>query len=151
VPRRCVVIGVLFSLDNWKVHGNGKDQDALLVHDIDRVSGAVEARLPQLTKDSDYMIKSSLVAWEVDPFGVRLAMIAINDRKEIARQGRSPLNINACGQLRRSLSRPRAYPAVDVQIPLPMAFPDAEPLGAGLLLRCQKFRGRVRCRASAAA
>src|SRR5215208_6874483 len=103
-------MGVLFRLDDRKVHGNGKDQDALLVRDLDRVSGRAEAlakgRLPQLTKDSDYVIKSSLVAWKVDPIRVRLAMIAINDRKEIARQGRSPLDINACGQLRRSLSTP---------------------------------------------
>ena len=93
-------MAVLFSLDDRKVHRNGKDQDALLIRDLDRVSGRAEAlakRLPHLTKSSDYVIKSSLVAWEVDPFGVRLATIAIDDWKEIARQGRSPLDITACG------------------------------------------------------
>src|SRR4051812_15166552 len=89
------------SLDDRKVHGNGKDYDALLVRDVDGVSGVVEAlakgRPPHLTKAPDCVIKSSLVAWEVHPIRVRLGMIAINDRREIARQGRSPLNITACG------------------------------------------------------
>ena len=79
-------MGVLFRLDDRKVRGNGKDQDALLIRDLDRVSGRAEAlarRLPHLTT-SDYVIKSSLVAWEVDPFGVRLATIAIDDRKNSA-------------------------------------------------------------------
>jgi hypothetical protein len=108
-------MGVLFSLDDRKVHGNGKDYDALFVRDLDRVSGVVEAlaerRLPYLTKASDDVIKSSLVAWEVHSIGVRLPMIAINDRKEIARQGQSRLISTPVGHLRYSLSRPPAYPA----------------------------------------
>src|SRR5215211_317529 len=119
-------MAVLFSLDDRKVHGNGKDQDALLIRDLDRVSGRAEAlaRRPHLTKSSNYVIKSSLVAWEVDPFGVRLATIAIDDRKEIARQAAPRLTSTPVGHLRRSLSRRPAHPAVGIQIPLPIAFPE---------------------------
>jgi hypothetical protein len=42
-------------------------------------------------------------------------------------------------------------PAFELRVPLPIASPDAEPRGAGLLLCRQEFRRRIRCRAGTTA